>query len=169
MSTHKRHSRPKLRHLGAVSALLTVAATSGCFWSGTKGYQPVPDDLLYAQVAALPHLSKIVDMGHSKGKFMELEAYYARVDSDGQVNPYELVDQICAIFHQGAPGASTEVRVHLRNPDGSAADLQFSSSELKTWLAQDRIARYGPQPGTGLPPGGQPLPEAKGWLPPGKR
>ena len=90
--------------------------------------------------------------------------YTGSLQSDGAVNPYETLDAAVAILRQGRPGADIVITIDV--PTSSGPALQLTSTTLLDRGQQDPLtARYGPQPGDGLPPADQPVPTPSGWSP----
>ncbi len=144
------------------SSILSILAT-GCTAEPAQpsGYTPVSDDVLFAQVKALPHLTNIANLYYEK-KFGVSNGYTARIDTDGEVEPNTFMDDVFAILYQGRyqAGISISVTAPIKGHPDTPHLYLLPSSTLRE--------RYGPQPGTGTPPANKPLPVAEGWVPPSK-
>lgn len=108
-------------------------------------YAPISDAALYRQIAAIPGVTA-VDLHWTNG-FDNPNGYsgdvYARKASDG----LSTLDRVLAILRQGHPGASLAgVQVAVQG------EFTVSPPDVGLWSESDYQGRYGPQPGTGVPP-----------------
>jgi hypothetical protein len=153
----------RLPKLIAVTAAAIISATaSGCTAEPAHpDYTPVADEVLFEQVRALPHITRINTLMYLK-KFGAGNGYRARIDTDGEIDPNAFLDRVFAILYQGKCGVEISITITAPTKD-SEYPIQYS---LPNDAAQRE--RYGAQPGTGLPPADKPLPVAEGWIPPSK-
>ncbi len=141
--------------LGVVVVLMMVAALGACDGGGEDppppGYTPIPDKDLFAQVAALPGVTKS-DISYSESVGTPND-YIGRVEVESAVDALAILDQVLAILRQGEPGAAITV---VAVQDG----VQISPRELGllSTTDEDLTERYGPQPGDGKPPASTPTP-----------
>jgi len=128
---------------------LALVVLSGCSLSNLPTpratYRPVPDPALCARIAAIPGVTG-VDLRWSNG-FDNPNGYRGSIHIKAHTDAVQVLDRALAILRQGHPAADLgglEVA-----PDGS-----FATSPLDVGLMTqaDYTARYGPQPGTGIPP-----------------
>ena len=108
-------------------------------------YTPVPDDVLFARVSALPgvaaqHLEYLDSFANPNG-------YSGTVDAKKGVDPRELLDAVLAVLRTGHPDAALDVSVSSRS-----LGYQIGPDFLGLFLKEDFDRRYGPQPGDGTPP-----------------
>jgi hypothetical protein len=149
----------------AATAAILSALASGCTTAPSEpsGYTPIPDAVLFAQITALPHITKIVNLSYSK-EFGMLNGYSADIDTDGEAEPNAFIDSVFAILYQGKYGASISISI-----TAPAIPKEGGPGSRSYFLLESTIrGRYGPQPGTGLPPANKPLPVADYWVPPSK-
>jgi hypothetical protein len=148
--------------IAAASVAIISAIASGCTAEPTRpDYTPAADEVLFEQVRALPHITKIVSLYYEK-KFGVSNGYTATIDTDGEIDPNAFMDQVFAILYQGKQQA--EIRISVTAPTKGKPD----TPHLYMLLGSELRERYGAQPGTGLPPADKPLPVAEGWIPPSK-
>lgn len=108
------------------------------------GYTPVPDQELFAEVAALPGVTS-ADVRWTDS-FGNSNVYAGTVRVTRSADPEAVLDRVHAILRQGRPGATLGVTVRQPGaPDTTAAQLGL-------YTAADVEERYGPQPGDGRPP-----------------
>jgi len=120
---------------------------AGCTSETPPGpsYTPVPDEVLFAQVAALPgvasqHLEYLDDFGNPN-------VYSGTVEAAKGVDPRRLLDAVLALLRTGHPNAGLAVAVSSRS-----LGSQVGPDSLGLFLKDDFERRYGPQPGDGVPP-----------------
>lgn len=162
-----------IRILLAIAAGLLAVLTplTGCASSDhsrphpTVSYTPVPDAELYRRIAALPHVTD-VKIGYSDD-FPNGSRYRGAVYTDGQENPYLIRDQANAILRQGVLRAHISIDVYFPGPD-SRPELA-PGGRFFSQVESDLEQRYGPQPGSGIPPASPPVPTPSGWTPPAHR
>lgn len=130
---------------------IAVALMTGCQPGGgddpKPGYDPVPDEDLYAEIADLEGVTRV------KIRFVE---GFARTNNYGGelavADPgraLEVLDRAIAILWQGREGALADLIV--LGPDNQ---LLGYTSDLGLRKPADYEERYGAQPGTGEPPEG---------------
>ena len=146
-----------MRLTGSVLALaIVMALLTGCRSGGgddEPAYEPVPDEDLYAAIAALDGVRK-VEIRYVEG-FARTNNYGGELTVDDPSRAMELLDRAVAILWQGRPGALADLLV--LGPD---RQLLHYTSDLGLRTRADYEERYGPQPGTGEPPAdsvGEPL------------
>ena len=136
------------RILILVVGVAFCVALAGCGGSDEPkgpGYTPIPDKELFAQIAAIPGVTKVeieyVDT------FENPNDYIGAVDVRTDADPVGALDQALAILRQGRWQASMQVVV-------LQGGRQTSTSSLGLNAPTDRrlTERYGPQPGNGMPP-----------------
>jgi len=159
-----------------VATLLTLVATLVTLLTGcapafprsparpTPTYTPVPDADLYRRIAALPHVKR-ANIGYTKRTFEINESYGGRIYTDGQENPFLTLDKAAAVLRQGRHGVPIEVDVEFLNPDGQE-ELALDDLWFQDMLMFSPEVRYGPQPGSGIPPASPPVPTPSNWTPP---
>jgi len=130
--------------------LLAAAAwlVSGCSSGGSPAraaYVPVPDSVLYSRIAHLPGVTH-ADLGWTN-KFGHPNAYGGVIDVRRGVDPVHVLDEVLAILWTGRPGAS--LQGVIINPQGE--DEVFTTT-VGLGSPSALAARYGPQPGNGVPP-----------------
>ncbi|MCD9199891.1 hypothetical protein [Aeromicrobium wangtongii] len=126
-----------------------VLALAGCRAGESDGpkkaeYTPVPDDTLFSQVAALPGVKR-ADV--SFNDTWPEHTYLGEVDISPDADAQQVLDTVYAVLRQGrfdaginvvGYQANREVRLEALPRSGGPAELE---------------KRYGPQPGSGTPPG----------------
>ena len=146
----------------AVLTLLGACTIPSSRPSPTATYTPVPDAELYRRIAALPHVTNvIIDYSDS---FSNGSRYDGGLTTDGQENPYLTLDQTIAILRQGVLRAYISIDLDFPGPDGRT-ETAFSS-RFPGDTESDLSQRYGPQPGSGIPPASPPVPTPSNWTPP---
>lgn len=122
--------------------------TMGCGGVEKSGYEPVPDGDLFAQVAQVPGVTQV----HLTGYDGEPQGtgYNGQIVIDGSADPVAVLDRVLAILWQGMPDANYDsVRVLKDTSPTRASDVGLTRhAEFEE--------RYGPQPGTGVPPSDKP-------------
>lgn len=108
-------------------------------------YAPISDAMLYQQIAEIPGVTD-VDLHWTNG-FDNPNGYsgdvYAREGSDCLA----ILDRVLAILRRGHPGTSLAgVQVAVQG------EFTVSPPDAGLWSESDYQKRYGPQPGTGVPP-----------------
>lgn len=140
-----------MRLTGTLLAVaVAVALMTGCLPGGEDdggGYEPVPDDELYAEIAALDGVQE-VDIRFVEG-FGRTNNYGGELTVADPDRALELLDRAIAILWQGREGALADLLV--LGPD---RQLLHYPSDLGLRKPADYEERYGPQPGTGEPPEG---------------
>ncbi len=140
-----------MRWTGGVLALaIAVALMTGCRPGGDDpkaSYDPAPDDDLYAEIADLDGVTK-VKIRFVEG-FARTNNYGGEIVVDDPERALEVLDRAIAILWQGREGALADLIV--LGPDNQ---LLKYTSDLGLRKPADYEERYGPQPGTGEPPGG---------------
>lgn len=142
------------RHLIPLALLLSWFAV-GC-GSDDPGYMPKKDDVLFAEIASIKGVTEVnVHGNESAGVGGSRPAYNGQVVVDASADPLLVLDQVLAILWQGMPGAD------LSGVDVRQVDAFYGTEAVR--LGDNRLKeRYGPQPGTGVPPTDKPaleLPE----------
>lgn len=124
-------------------------ALAGCSLSNLPTpratYGPVPDERLYREIAKIPGVSR-VELRWTNG-FDRPNGYRGRVYTRRGIDAVNVLDHALAILRQGRPGASFGGFEVV--PDSGFA---LGPSHVGLETQADYTARYGPQPGTGLPP-----------------
>lgn len=135
-----------MRRLSVLLLLLAVAGCSlGNLPTPRATYRPTPDAELYARIASLPGVTG-VKIRWTNG-FDFPNGYRGTIDARRGTNGASILDHALAILRQGRAGASlTGLEVA---PEGEFAVFP---SEFGLKGQADYTARYGPQPGAGLPP-----------------
>jgi len=133
-----------------VVALLLTACGHDQPESAGPSYTPVPDDELFARVAALPgvaaqHLEYL-------DSFANPNSYTGTVDAKKGVDPRKLLDAVLALLRTGHPNAALAVTVN-----SDSLGYQIGPDFLGLFLKEDFDRRYGPQPGDGTPPPSLPV------------
>ncbi len=166
MSPAPRRRPATLPVLAALVALAAAGCVGGSSGSGTPSpsWTPVPDDELVARVRALPH---VTDASIAfRDNITDGIGYRGTVTTDGRENPYEVMDRAYAILRQGRPGT---IWVSVTVPTSNGVPRSYDDGPLlgdPTAGRSERLdARYGPQPGDGTPPAGEPVPTPTGWTP----
>ena len=108
-------------------------------------YAPVADATLYARIAAIPGVTA-VDVRWTNG-FDNPNGYRGTIDVRANANEVQILDRALAILRQGRPSADLGGLEVARE----GAFVVFAS-DFGLWTQSDYTARYGPQPGSGLPP-----------------
>jgi hypothetical protein len=133
----------------AIFLTLVLGVLSGCFLSSPPTpratYRPVPDRQLYARIAKLPGVVG-VHLNWKNG-FENPNSYGGEIRSARGADKIEILDRALAILRQGRPGASFG-GLEVVPPD----DFVLGPGHLGLLGPADYTARYGPQPGTGVPP-----------------
>lgn len=127
--------------------LLTTlfSALAGC---GGPSYTPRPDAEIFRAVSAVPGVVAADLRSHEGGA--EGTGYEGDVTVKDGADPATVIDAVLALLWQGLPDAGyTGVAFYV---DGRA--LRAADAGLLTH--QDLEARYGEQPGTGVPPKDKP-------------
>lgn len=128
--------------------VVVILASLGACHDGKKDdepdYTPIADDRLFQQIGDLPGVTDVSvkwsdDFGNT--------GYIGRVTVDESADPVDTLDRAYAILRQGRYDAPIAVTVVQDGRMTSAAALGIGSS------AAELTERYGPQPGTGEPPG----------------
>ncbi len=157
-----------MRNRAASHALLaaTLVTLAGCGLAGTApdapgasssaSYAPRPDAELYAAIRALEGVTdvRIDDRDDINGRAYLGDVFVAA--GTPVQTAVGLLDHANAILWQGRPNAVLNISVVSGTPQdvhpmAEQAALGLSQSG-PSWLKAAR-ERYGPQPGTGLPPG----------------
>lgn len=130
-------------------AIVGLVVFAGCSLnnmpSPVANYRPVPDARLYASVADISGVTS-VDLTWTNG-FDNPNGYGGDIRVRRDVDVVEILDRALAILRQGRPGASLGgIQVA---PEGAFA---ISPTDFGLWTESDFTARYGHQPGSGLPP-----------------
>jgi len=108
-------------------------------------YRPISDEILRARIAALAGVTR-VELRWSNG-FDNANSYGGVVEVGRDVEPIAVLDRVLAILRLGRPGADLG-GVRVARPSA----LDVSATLVGLWSQADYTARYGPQPGTGVPP-----------------
>lgn len=143
--------------VGRIAVTLTLLlGASGCVGSTAEpvGYEPVPDEQLFTEVADLPGV-RAATLGY-EDSFAHPGEYFGEVRVGRSVDLVETLDAVSAILWQGRPDPTVVVTVR-----GSQGEVDNASVRLIN--PPDLEARYGPQPGTGeVPADAEPLPRPPG-------
>ena len=141
--------------------LLAACAIPSSRPSPTMSYTPVPDTDLYRHIAALPHVTR-VDIAYAEHSTSRW--YMGAIYTDGQENPYVILDNVIAILRQGALDAGLGVQVYFPRSDGQ--DVAAAGNKFFDPRGSLAGRRYGSQPGSGIPPASPPVPTPTNWSPP---
>lgn len=128
----------------ALAGLLLLALTA----CGGPGYDPLPESTLYAEIEAIPGVTK--QKINSYDSMTQGTGYGGQIYIDNQADHIAVLDQALAILWQGLPEANPDVSII--DEDGTRVD----PSDVGLIVPDDFEARYGPQPGTGEPPTDKP-------------
>ena len=165
-----RLSRSRSRVSSVAVGLVLVTGLGGCSMLGgddpapsAASYTPVPDDRLFDEISALPHVRTATISFRDTPTDGRL--YSGRLETDGEENPYAVLDAATAVLRQGRPRAQILVTVAADPTRG--VPREYTSTEILDRSQPDPLtARYGPQPGDGTPPVDDPAPVAPGWTAP---
>lgn len=108
-------------------------------------YRPVPDAQLYSRIMRIPGVVG-AELRWTNG-FDSPNGYGGTIDGERTANAAMILDRALAILWQGRPGADLGAIEVI-----SKGDLAVFPSEFGLKGQADYAARYGPQPGTGVPP-----------------
>lgn len=108
-------------------------------------YSPVSDVSLYRRVANIPGVTG-VELRWTNG-FDNPNGYGGTVYAGRDSDDVAILDQVLAILRQGRPGADLDAIEVWR-----MGSYPVFPSEFGLKGQADYTARYGPQPGTGVPP-----------------
>lgn len=136
-----------MRRLLPVLALLSCVVC-GCSSSpkAVKApYTPIPDSVLFARIATLPGVVRS-DLTWVN-RFGDSNSYGGQVRVRAGVDGVHILDSILAILRQGRAGAFYGA-VEILEP----RQFAITPTDFGLWSQADYTARYGPQPGTGVPP-----------------
>ena len=146
---------------GPLAALLLATAFvfAACSPPGkgrdVPAYEAVPDNEIFAAVSELPGVT-----GHTLSfdadSFGRANNYSGTVTAERGTDGRVLLDQVLALLWQGHLGASYGIAVEV---DGAPL---VTPRRIGLELRSDWPDRYGPQPGTGVPPTDKPLPPEAG-------
>lgn len=128
--------------------LLAFVVLAGCSHGPTASkptYTPVPDAVLYARIAKINGVESS-DLNWVN-RFGQSNSYGGDIHVRAGVDAAHVLDEALAILRMGRPGAFY-TSVEVFQPGASA----ISPTDFGLWSQADYTQRYGPQPGTGLPP-----------------
>lgn len=127
-------------------ALFVIAGCSlGNVPTPRATYAPVPDAILYQSLAQIPGVAR-VDVGWTNG-FDNANGYGGTIYARRGADEVDILDRALAILRQGRPSAYLGA-IEVARPDA----FVIFASDVGLWTPADFTARYGPQPGTGVPP-----------------
>lgn len=130
--------------LGPALLLALVACSLSSPETPRATYTPTPDTALYVRIAKIPGVIN-VDIGWVN-RFGDTNTYVGRIRVRRGIGQVSILDQSLAILRQGRPGAFLVIQVFRR---GSPA---ITPQDFGLRSIADYESRYGPQPGSGLPP-----------------
>lgn len=149
-----------------VALLIALTLTAGCsMWrtppQPTPAYEPIPDDQLYDQLRALPEVTGLQISYVSDSAGRRYVGVVLVPDTTTRAAAAATLDHANAILWQGRAGAASSVQVSAGTVDDQRVLAEQKDVVPQTpgvnWL-QAATARYGPQPGDGIPPAGLPTP-----------
>lgn len=130
-------------------AVLIMIALTGCSLGNMPTpratYAPVPDARLLERLALIPGVTHAT-LRWSNG-FDNPNGYHGSIDAGRGADAAAILDRALALLRQGRPGADLG-GIHV----APASEFAVWPTDFGLWTQADYTARYGPQPGTGLPP-----------------
>ena len=128
----------------AVAALLLLAACATKSGPARPGYTPVPDSVLYHRIAAIHGVTSVHVV--YAADWVAGQRYAGTVDVSDSKDALRILDEAFAILRMGHYDAG--LYVDVVEPSGR----HLGRRSLGLHSDQDVAARYGPQPGSGVPP-----------------
>ncbi len=115
----------------------------------STGYEPRSDEELFQAIAELPGVKATNSMDSTTG-FQEGTGYSGYITLEPTADPATVIDATLAILWQGRKGAEYGLVEWLKDGKG------YRESDVGLIDEADYEARYGEQPGTGVPPTDKP-------------